>query len=187
VTDQQAEGRPGRYQRTISGGIGSMIVLVLVVLAFVFFRGVFRGNDAVELEPIDNLSIVGPAQDAGFDIVYPPSLPEGWKVTSVDYDRGTRPAWGIGMLTDDGKFVGLRQEDEDVDSLLETHVDEDPVRGEVVTVDGAIVPEWQEWSDSGGDAAYSATLGEDEVLVWGSAPAEDLLTVVRSLTDAPAD
>ena len=187
MTDQQAEGRPGRYQRTISGGIGSMIVLVLVVLAFVLFRSVFRDNEAVETEPVDYLSVVGPAQETGFAIVYPPSLPSGWKATSVDYDRGTRPAWGIGMLTDDGKFVGLRQADEDIDSLLDTHVDENAVEGDTVTVDGAIVPEWQQWSDEGGDLAYSATVGDDEVLVWGSAPAEDLLAVVRSLTDAPAD
>jgi hypothetical protein len=56
----------------------------------------------------------------------------------------------------------------------------------VVTVEGAIVPEWQEWSDAGGDHAYSATVGDTQVLVYGSAPTEDLLTVVRSLTDAPA-
>ena len=49
----------------------------------------------------------------------------------------------------------------------------------MVTVEGAIVPEWQEWSDAGGDHAYSATVGDSEVLVYGSAPTEDLLTVVR--------
>ena len=193
MTDQQQEERPegrpaerpGRYQRSIAGGIGSMIVLVLLVLAFVLIRGALRDNDAVDVEPVDYLSVVGPAQEAGLRVVYPRSLPEGWTPTSVSFDPGDRPAWGVGMLTDDGKFVGVRQEDVDLDSLLDTYVDEDAVEGGTVTVDGAIVPEWQEWSDAGGDEAYAASIGDYEVLVYGSAPTEDLLTIVRSLTDTP--
>ena len=193
MTDQQQEERPdgrpaersGRYQRSMAGGIGALIVLVLVVLAFVFFRGAFRGNEAVDVTPVDYLSVVGPAQEAGLPVVYPPSLPDGWTPTSVAFDPGDRPAWGVGMLTDDGKFVGIRQEDDDLDSLLDTYVDEDAAEGETVTVDGAIVAEWQEWSDAGGDHAYAASIGDYEVLVYGSAPTDDLLTVVKSLTDAP--
>jgi hypothetical protein len=188
VTDQQQDerpvGRPGRYQRSIAGGVGSMIVLVLVVLAFVVFRGVFRVNQSVDVAPVDYLSVVGPAQQAGMPVVYPPSLPDGWTPTSVAFDPGDRPAWGVGMLTDDGKFVGLRQEDDALDSMLDTYVDDDPVEGDTVTIDGAIVPEWQEWSDAGGDHAYSATVGDFEILVYGSAPTDDLLMIVRSLTDA---
>jgi hypothetical protein len=186
VSDQQQPvGRGGRYQRSIAGGIGSMIVLIAVVLAFVAFRAVFRDNDAVDVEPVDYLAVVSPAQEAGIQVVYPPSLPEGWTATSVAFVPGERPAFGVGMLTDDDLFVGVRQADEELADLLETYVDAQVVKGDVVTLDGAIVPEWQEWSDDGGDHAYSATVGDTEVLVYGSAPTEDLLTVVRSLTDAP--
>ena len=181
----QPGDRPGRYQRTIAGGVGSMIVLVLVVLAFVGLRAVFRDNDAVEVDPVDYLSVVGPAQEAGVPVVYPPTLPDGWKATSVDFDPGDRPAWGVGMLTDDGKFVGVRQEDADLDSLLDTYVDEDAAEGDTVTVEGALVPEWQEWSDAGGDHAYAASIGDYEILVYGPADTDDLLTIVKSLTDAP--
>jgi hypothetical protein len=193
VTDQQQEERPdgrpserpGGYQRSIAGAIGSMIVLVLVVLAFVVFRGAFRDNDEVDVEPVDYLAVVGPAQEAGVPVVYPPSLPDGWTPTSVSFVPGDRPAWGVGMLSDDGKFVGVRQADEDLDTLLDTYVDPDAVEGETITVDGALVPEWQEWSDAGGDHAYSASIQDYEVIVFGSAPTDDLLTVVRSLTDEP--
>ena len=99
---------------------------------------------------------------------------------------GERPAFGVGMLTDDDQFVGVRQEDDDLaDPARDATSTTTPSKGDVVTVDGAIVPEWQEWSDAGGDHAYAATVGDTEVLVYGSAPTEDLLTVVRSLTDAP--
>ena len=186
MSDQeQPVGRAGRYQRSIAGGVGSLIVLVVVVLAFVGFRALFRDNDAVEVEPVDYLAVVAPAQEAGIRIVYPPSLPEGWTPTSVDFVPGTRPAFGVGMLTDEDLYVGVRQADDELATLLETYVDAHAEKGDVVTVEGAIVPEWQEWSDGGGDHAYSATVGDSEVLVYGSAPTEDLLTIVRSLTDAP--
>ena len=118
-------------------------------------------------------------------MVYPPSLPHGWTATSIDYVPGKRPAWGIGMLTDDEKFVGIRQADDNLSSLLATHVDADAVQGDTVTVPGALTEQWQEWSDAGGDHAYSASLGDTEVLVYGRASTEDLLTIVGSLTDAP--
>ena len=188
MADEQqavAPEQPGRYQRSIGGGVGSLIVLVVVVLAFVGFRGIFRDNPEVEPEAVDYLAVVAPAQQAGMAVVYPRSLPSGWKATSVDYTPGERPAWGVGMLTDHEKFVGVRQQDADLSLLLETYVDKDAVEGDTVTVDGAVVPEWQEWSDAGGDHAYAASVGDYEVLVFGSASVDDLLTVVRSLTDAP--
>ena len=115
---QQPVGRAGRYQRSIAGGVGSMIVLIAVVLAFVAFRAVFRDNDAVDVEPVDYLAVVAPAQEAGIQLVYPPSLPEGWTATSVDFVPGERPAFGVGMLTDDDLFVGVRQADDDLATLL---------------------------------------------------------------------
>jgi hypothetical protein len=66
-------------------------VLVVVVLAFVAFRAFFRDNDAVDVEPVDYLAVVAPAQQAGIRIVYPPSLPEGWTATSVDFVPGESP------------------------------------------------------------------------------------------------
>ena len=141
---QQPVGRAGRYQRSIAGGVGSMIVLVLVVLAFVAFRGTFRDNGGVDVEPVDYLAVVGPAQESGVQVVYPPSLPEGWTATSVDFVPGGRPGFGVGMLTDDDEFVGLRQQDEDLDSMLQMYVDGDALEGDTVTVDGSVAPEWPE-------------------------------------------
>ena len=187
MTDQppdQPEGKPSRYQRSVAGGVGSMIVLVAVVVGFVVFRGAFRDNDALPSEPVDYLAAVSGAQQSGARLVYPPRLPEGWTATSIAYSPGDRPAWGLGMLTDDEKFVGVRQEDTDVDELLETYVDANPVEGDTVRVDSPLASEWQEWSDAGGDHAYAASVGDDEVLVYGSASTADLLAIVESLTDA---
>ncbi len=181
----EESGRPGRYQRSIAGGVGSLIVLVAVVLAFVAFRAVFRDNDVAETEPVDYLAAVDAAQQSGATLVYPPRLPKGWTATSIAYAPGERPAWGLGMLTDDGKFVGLRQEDADLSTLLEEYVDENAIPSDTAPFDSAIASGWEEWSDAGGDHAYAASFGDDELLVYGSAPTDDLLSIVRALTDAP--
>ena len=44
---------------------------------------------------------------------------------------------------------------------------------------------WQLFADSGGDLAYAAELGDDEVLVYGSASAADLREVIGLLTTDP--
>ncbi len=54
-----------------------------------------------------------------------------------------------------------------------------------MTVDSPLASEWQEWSAADGDHAYAASVGDDEVLVYGSASTADLLTMVEALTDAP--
>ena len=186
MSDQeQPVGRAGRYQRSIAGGVGSLIVLVVVVLAFVAFRALFRDNDAVDVEPVDYLAVVAPAQEAGIQIVYPPSLPEGWTATSVDFVPGERPAFGVGHAdrrrpVRRGPAGGRRPRHPARD--VRRRGSREGRRGDRGGGDRA---QWQEWSDAGGDHAYSATVGDSEVLVYGSAPTEDLLTIVRSLTDAP--
>jgi hypothetical protein len=115
--------------------------------------------------------------------VYPERLPRGWIATSVDYVPGDRPAWGVGMLTDGGDFVGVRQEDAPLDDLLDTYVDEQAQEGGHLAVTGSVAPRWQEYADRGGDHAYAAQLGQDEVLVYGSAPTADLRRVLELLTD----
>jgi hypothetical protein len=87
------------------------------------------------------------------------------------------------MLTDAGDFVGVRQEDAPLDDLLTTYVDEQTVKGSPITVTGSVARRWQAYADEGGDHAYAAELGNDEVLVYGSAPTADLRRVLGLLTD----
>ena len=47
--------------------------------------------------------------------------------------------------------IPLGQEDERRDDLLETFVDDEPVEGEPVEVEGEFAGEWQTWTDEGGE------------------------------------
>ncbi len=177
--------RPARYPRTTNGLIGSLIVTVLVVGAVVGLGALNGDKPEVKPTSVDYLSAVGFAQEGGYDVVYPSALPEGWMATSLDFTPGDRPDWGVGMLTDRGTFVGLRQEDASLGSLLATYVDEESVEGAEITVEGSVASVWRSFSDEGGDLAFAAEVGEDTVLVYGSASSDDLLLILESLTTEP--
>lgn len=178
---------PGRYRRTYGGLIASLLVTVLVVVAYVGVRALNRDQPDIDPEPVDYLAAVQAAQQAGVTLVYPRGLPAGWTATSVTFNPGEPIPWGIGILTDDGQFVGLRQEDADVDDLLDTHVDEDAAEGDAVTIDSAVATSWQTWSDEGGDLAYSSAFGEQTLLVYGSASEADQITLIGLLSTEPLD
>lgn len=175
---------PGRYQTSMAGMVGAMIVLVLCVLAFVWFREVNREVPEVEPVAVEWEIAVAAAADAGYEVVAPETLPTDWIATSITFERTTPPTFGLGVLTDDGKYVGLRQEDERRDALLETYVDDKAVEGEPTEVGGEFAGEWQTWTDEGGDTALMLQRDEDVLLVYGSAPAEDLVTFASSLRTA---
>lgn len=174
--------QPSRYTRSFSGMTGALIVTVLFVLAFVIWRGLFRGDADDTPEAVDWQGSVAIAEQADLAIVHPRELPEGWTATSVDLFAGDDPRWGLGVLTDEGRFIGIRQEDASVDELVELYVDEKAEAGEDATVDSEITGTWQTWSDSGGDRGYSTELDDDAVLVYGSAPVEDIEAYLGLLT-----
>lgn len=177
-------GRPGRYTRSANGLIGSMIVLVLVVTGVVLFRGAFRETPEYVPEPIDYLSLVESVQRGDFTPVYPPSLPEGWFVKEATFEPGDRPVFDLAIYAD-GRFAGVHQEDRSVDELVDTYVGGDAVEGDEVTVSGSVTPTWQTFSDPGGDHAFAAEVDGQTVLVYGTAPEDELLALVEALTTAP--
>ena len=175
--------RPGRYTRSFGGMVGAMIVTVLFVLAYVVWRGLFRTDVDTTPVPVDWQDSVQLADQAGLDVVRPRELPAGWTATSVDLvAAGDDPRWGLGVLTADGDFIGIRQQDTSVDQLVETYVDEKADAGDETRVASDITDTWQTWSDDGGDHGFSTELEDDAVLVYGSAPVEDIKSYLGLLT-----
>ena len=175
--------QPSRYTRSFNGMVGALIVTILFVLAFVGWRALFRDDVDNGAPTVDWRESVELADGAGLAVVRPRELPAGWQATSVDLvATGDDPRWGLGVLTDDDEFIGIRQQDASVDDLVELYVDEEPEQGDEVTVRSDVASTWQTWSDDGGDHGYSTELGDETVLVYGSAPVEQIEVFIGLLT-----
>jgi hypothetical protein len=171
--------RPGRYQRSFSGMVGAMIVLVLVVALFVAFRAVNRTQPENTVDAVDYSRPAEFAREqARFPLLAPAELPEGWRATSVRFTNGRDQAWHVGFLTGDDRYVGLEQADEDAEDLVEEHVDAEATEGRPVTVDG---DEWRTWTDAGGDTALVRETDEVTTLVVGTVDRETLVEFVHTL------
>ena len=174
--------QPSRYTRSFSGMVGALIVTVLFVLAFVAWRGLFRTEVDNEPVAVDWQDSVKLAEQADLRVVHPRELPAGWTATTVDLSAGDEPRWGLGVLTDEGDFIGIRQEDASVDDLVELYVDEKAEAGDDASVPSDITDTWQTWADDGGDRGYSTEVDDEAVLVYGSAPVTDIETYLGLLT-----
>ncbi len=190
ATPDPAPERPSRYDRNFGGLVAAMIVTVLFVGGYVGFRALTR--DQPELDPdVDYASCVAYLQDADVSVAYPQSLPSQWRANVIHFVRGNPPGWRIGLLTDRDEFVGVVQQPDDADDLVEQYVDENAVQGEDAAPENGLgVASWQTWSDPGGDHAFSAEvssgpLAGETLLVYGSASVADQETVLRALTLDP--
>jgi hypothetical protein len=163
----------GRYQRSAAGMVGAMIVLVLVVLGFVLFRDLNRTDPPSPVRTVDYAETAAYARDqAGFDLLAPDDLPEGWRATSARYVPGAAESWHLGLLTEDDRYVGLEQSGASVETMVEEHVDPDAVEGDRVDVGGE---DWTSWSDAGGDLALVRETDGTTTLVVGHQVPEDAL------------
>jgi len=158
--------------------IGAMLVLLLVVVAFVFFRDLNRNDPESPVRAIDYQKTVGFAEDAvGFPLLAPPSLPDGWRATSATFVP--QPArWHLGVLTDEDRYVGLEQSRRSAEKMIETYVDAEAVRGREVEVDGE---PWRSWTDGGGDTALVRVEDGVTTLVVGTPELDVLVDFVETL------
>lgn len=144
--------QPARYQRSFSGLIGALLVLILVVGTFVVFRGLNRSDPADPVQEVDYLQSVRFARDAAdFELLAPRQLPAGWIATSVRFQDADpdKQSWHLGLLTQDRRYVGLEQARRSAAEMVARHVDEDARRAGEVDIDGTA---WQSWTDPGRSA-----------------------------------
>lgn len=184
----QPSGTPGRYQRSAAGLVVSLVVTVVAIGGILYFMGIFRSDFEAKPTAVDYLDTVAALQLSEQSPVYPAELPEGWIATSVRVPTDQEPYFMVGMLTEDDEFVGVRQEDASFGALLAGSVDEETQSADGYTVPDSVsrplAREWEGYTDAGGDTAYLAEVGEETVMVYGSAPAEDLHAVIDALTRA---
>lgn len=183
MSETTQTGKPGRYQRSTGGLIGSMIVLVVVVFGIILFRGAFRETPEYEPEHIDYLELVTSVQQLGLQPVYPPSVPEGWYAKAASFEPADRPVIDMVFTTADERTVGLHQEDTSEGDLLTTYVGEG-----VHENDDTLATDlgtWTGWEDADdGDHAWTIEVGDDTVLAYSSGDPQELRVFIESLTTA---
>jgi hypothetical protein len=171
-------GQAGRYQRSVSGMVGAMVVLLLVVAGYVAFRAVNR-NDVKD--PVTAMDWKGAAtyatEQADFEVLSPSTLPRGWIATSARWAGGRDPHWHLGLLTERRQYVGLEQEDRSAEDMVEDYVDPAAAQGEDVEIDGQT---WQSWFD---EEDQALVLEQDDVttLVVGTVEQGTVADFVDSL------
>ena len=182
----------GRYPRTFQGLIVSMVVLVIVLVAYWALNNAFHTTpDTVGATPVDYRGSVHDVQAAHAPLkpIYPSSLPTGWTVTSADYTApnsvGAKPAWALGAVTAHHTFVGLRLEASPLDSLVSTYIDKNAAKDGETTIRTTFGKSWTTFSDRGGDTGYATQVGDYVLLVYGSASKADFTTFMQGLTQAP--
>lgn len=178
--------RPGRRPPATFGAMtGALVFLLLVVLGWVGFRALTSDKKATPVRTVDWSAWVRAGRaEQRLELFAPATLPSGWRATSVAYNGGNEPQWHLGMLTDQGAYVGIEESLASTGDLVKQYVDPEAVQGKDVTIDGQA---WQSWSDSGGDHALvrSVDVGGrpyESVLVGGSASAAVVQRFVGSLT-----
>jgi len=179
--DDAVSETAGRYQRSMGGMVGALVVTIGVILAFVVFRAITRDDLEVDREAIDYLVVVEGLQESDLlEPVYPPTLPKGWTAVDATFDAEDL-TWSLDLNPDEGEFVGVVQSKLELDELLETHVDEDAAKGDRVTLDSPLASKWQSFSDDGGDHAVAAKVKGFTVLVFGTVSEDEIEEFAASL------
>ncbi|HSV41546.1 MAG TPA: DUF4245 domain-containing protein [Nocardioidaceae bacterium] len=171
--------RAGRYQRSFSGMVGALLVLLAVILVLVLLRDGARDDVPDPVRAIDySESLEFYRAEAEFPLLAPPSLPDGWKATSVSFKPARPQTWHLGVLTDEGRYIGLEQSRDTESTMVAEHVDPGATDTDPVTIAGE---RWNAYRDEGGDYALARRSGGITTLVVGTATEDELVAYVDSL------
>lgn len=178
-------GRSGRYERSMAGMVGAMGVTVLLVIGFIVFRALTREQLHYEPEPVDYLPVVeGIQASTPMKPAYPPTLAEGWVATRASWEHASL-TWRLNLLTDEGRFLGVRQSRRQLgSSLVEESVDEDARKGDTIRLGGALAGVWVEWTD-GSDYALLRETDREALLVVGTGSEAEVRDLAESLVVRP--
>lgn len=152
--------KPNRYELPMMTIVAAMLVTLVVVIGFVLVRGALRTNEPTQVPTVEYSHLLQSGKEDGKLLMLSPQpMPSGWRATSAQYRGGAGPTWHLGILTSDGKYVGIDEARSSVGDLVAKVVRE-PEQGEPVEIDGTT---WQSWRGETGD--YALTRAEEDVAI----------------------
>jgi hypothetical protein len=175
-------GTAGRYQRSMAGMIGALLVTLAVIVGFVVFRAINRDDLEIHRDTVDYLETVQGLQQGGLvNPAYPAELPDGWRAVDATFDPESL-TWELDVLTDEGKFLGVRQGEVSARALVEEYVDEAAHQDGEVELSSKLATDWSAFSDDGGDSAVVTELRDGtHLLVVGTGGQDEVRDFAASL------
>lgn len=180
---------PRRPPSTAGALLAALLVLLIAIGVWLGVGSLLREQDEVRPTSVDYIAAVEGAQAKGLTVYYPQSLPEGWIVTSVDVPTSASQPWMLGMLTDSGKFVGLRQASGDPIRVTQDQLGAETTPGPAVQLAANEIDQWfvvEGTPDVEGDSGLVSELsGGQSLLLYGSADQDTLGGLAREIVSTP--
>ncbi|HEX2072861.1 MAG TPA: DUF4245 domain-containing protein [Geodermatophilus sp.] len=180
IPPSPAAERAARF--TAANMLRSLLPLVVICLVLVGWNA-FRTTPDDPVREVDPTSTVQlAAARAGYPVLAPSGLPEGYRPTSARTDaggaqQGDPVTLELGYLTPSEEFAGFVVSD-NARAAAVTSVLEDAEEQGTVELDGEV---WTRSTTGRGETALSRQVDGVTVLVTGSAPDEELETVATAV------
>lgn len=165
------------YQRSPNGMVGALLVSLAVIAVFVGLRAISRDNTATPVATFPYGPLLKQARaDKRLLAPAPDPMPDGWRATSARYVPGSNASWHLGILTAQGKYVGIEESRSPVSDKVSQFLGDAATKGNVTRVGKR---RWRAWTLPDGDYALTLRTVTGSVLVGGSAGA----SMTRRLVD----
>jgi hypothetical protein len=160
----------------------SMLPLVLICLALVGWAALRQNPDDPVIEVDPTSSVQSSAQRAGYELLVPTGLPDGYRPTSArttaaSAEEGDPVTLEIGYLTPQLAFAGFVISDDRGAEPVRRVLDDAEEQG-TESIGGRT---WTRETTARGETAYVLETGDATVLVSGSASEAELTEVAASL------
>jgi hypothetical protein len=156
-----------------------LVIICLLLVAWAAFRQT-PDDPVIEVDPSSSVRIT--AERADYQLLVPTGLPDGYRPTSARSDAGQvsdgQPVTlEIGYLTPEEEFAGFVISDDERAVPLRRVLDGAEEKG-TASIGGRI---WTRESTAEGETALVLDTGDATVLVFGSAPDDELTQVAGSV------
>jgi hypothetical protein len=162
--------------------IRSLLPLLLICLAFAGWAALRQAPDdpVIEVDPSSSVRIT--AERAGYQLLVPTGLPDGYRPTSArttaaGATEGQPVTLEIGYLTPGEEFAGFVISDDGQAAPLRRVLDGAEEQG-AASIGGR---NWTRQSTAEGETAFVLEAGDATVLVFGSATDDELTEVAGSV------
>jgi Protein of unknown function (DUF4245) len=176
-----SEARSG-YRRSAGGLVGAILVcLALIAVMWLLTR--FQGAGGEDADPAPTVEYADAFEQAraqaDFDVLAPRQAPPGWRATSVEWEQaGPIQTWRLGFVTPSEEFVGVEQSNDASGDVVEAATPADQP-GAPVIIAGET---WQTLTAADGETAFVLAGDDVTTVVTGTAPEDELVTFVESLS-----